>query len=271
MTTAPLVVLGFGHLGEAVAALTVGSRPVYATTRRAEFADEIARQGVNPIVISGAGTNIPHGADVVVTFPPDGTSDELLAAQCSGARRIAYVSTTGVYGPNATTVNETTAVDEHDARAKPRLAAEAAWRARGAIVLRPPAIYGPKSGLHLRIARGDFRMVEGGGSYVSRIHVDDLAALCLAAVTRGEPGTTFVVGDLEPATQVAVCEYVSRELGVAMPESVARGDAPASLRANRRVDGSFATRMLGVTLRYPTFREGLTQAMHAAGLTKGVT
>lgn len=270
MTATPLVVLGFGHLGEAVATLAKGSRPVYATTRRAEFAAEIAARGVTPIVLTDTPPNLPPGADVVVTFPPDGTSDALLAAACAEARRIAYVSTTGVYGPNATAVDETTPIDEHDARAKPRLAAEAIWRARGAVVLRAPAIYGPKSGLHLRVARGDFRMVEGGGSYVSRIHVDDLAALCLAAVTRGEPSTTFVVGDLEPATQYAVCEYVSRELGVAMPESVARGDAPASLRANRRVDGSFAARTLGVELRYPTYREGLTHAIAAAGLSKRV-
>lgn len=203
--------------------------------------------------------------DVVVSFPPDGASDAAFAPALRGARRIVYISTTGVFGAVSGHVDDDTPVDPNDARAAPRLHAEDLWRDVGAIVLRAPAIYSAGSGLHKRLLAGTHRLVEDGNRYVSRIHVDDLAVLALAALERAEARSTYVVGDHEPATQRAVVEFLCARLALPLPPAISASDAPPTLRGNRIVDGSRALRDLGVTLRYPSYREGYEAVLCDAG------
>jgi nucleoside-diphosphate-sugar epimerase len=192
--------------------------------------------------------------DSVVTFPPDGATDALLAPALARARGLVYVSTTGVYGPGD--VDDTTPVSEApSARARLRLDAERAWRAAGATVLRAPAIYGHDRGLHVRIREGKHRIPGDGTRYISRVHVEDLTSFLLAALrVRAE---TFVVGDDEPARHIDVVSYVCRHLGLPMPEHAPLESVDETLRADRRVDASRAKRVLGVTLRYPNYRVGM--------------
>jgi nucleoside-diphosphate-sugar epimerase len=72
------------------------------------------------------------------------------------------------------------------------LRAEALSRAHAAAVLRASAIYGPDSGLHMRMIRGEHKLPGDGSPIVTRIHVDDLAAFALAAAERAR-GETFVI------------------------------------------------------------------------------
>jgi nucleoside-diphosphate-sugar epimerase len=135
------------------------------------------------------------------------------------------------------------------------LAGEAAYRPLGATILRSPAIYGRERGLHRRIARGDHRIPGDGSQILSRIHVEDLATLILA--TRTVRGETFVVGDLAPSPHIDVVRFICESQGLPLPAFAALGEQPDSLRANRAIDASRALRVLGVRLRYPTFREGM--------------
>ncbi len=113
---------------------------------------------------------------VVVTFPPDGVTDRAVARGVVRAAAVVYVSSTGVYGDVRGDVDDETPVRGTSARATARLGAEATWRDVGAVVVRAPGIYGPERGVHVRLARGTFRIPGDGTSFVSRIHVDDLAA-----------------------------------------------------------------------------------------------
>jgi hypothetical protein len=70
----------------------------------------------------------------------------------------------------------------------------------------------------------------------------------------------MVVGDLEPAPHVDVVRFVCEAYGVAMPPFVPLESVHESLRADRRVDASRALERFGVTLRYPTYREGMSPA-----------
>jgi nucleoside-diphosphate-sugar epimerase len=154
-----------------------------------------------------------------------------------------------------------------DARIARRIAAEDAWRAAGASVLRAPAIYGPESGLHRRLLAGEHRVTEDGARRVSRIHVDDLAALTLAALARSRRAgpSTYVVGDHAPAPQHEVVGWLCARMGLPLPPSVPAAAAAPTLRADRAVDPSRALRELGVALRYPTYREGFAQILASAG------
>ncbi len=258
--TAPIVFLGYGMVASAVAARSVSDRALYGTTRRPVRAAEMKASGVEPILVgdlSTADRELPvEGADVVASFPPDGFTDAALAPRCRHARRVVYISSTAVYGTTTGVVDDTTPPRATDFRSELRLAAEAVWRAIGAIVLRPPGIYGRGNGLHVMLKNGTYRLPGDGSNVVSRIHVDDLAALVLAALESGRPGETFVVGDAAPVPQIDVVTWLCDRMGLALPPSAPLDAVPVTMRGNRSVDGSRALAELGVTLRYPSYREG---------------
>jgi nucleoside-diphosphate-sugar epimerase len=235
---------------------------VTSTVRSAERAAALSAEGFPVHQAPALDENIARLADanthVVVAFPPDASTDRILgeAFARTEVRAITYVSTLGVYGDTRGVVDDTTALPSPlPERSAKVLAAEQAYRALGGTVLRCPGIYGPDRGLHVRVTTGKHQIPGDGTRFLSRIHVEDLAAIVLASAdTRGE---TFVVGDLEPATQLELCTWLSREYEVPMPPFVPLESVHETLRADRRADASRALRVLGVTLRYPTYREGM--------------
>lgn len=241
-----VLVLGCGFTGRAVAhlALARGLR-VVGTVRSDASAERLRSEGIATSPVEAG----PH-THVIVCFPPD--RDAELAPSFAHAGAVTYVSTTGVYGDGA--VDDTTPVDRAGRNA-PRLAAEDAWRAIGATVLRCPGIYGADRGIHVRMKRGEHRIPGDGSRHTSRIHVEDLATLLLA--TRDVRGETFVVGDLSPAPQREVCAWIAEHHGVPFPPLVPMEEVHETLRSDRRVDPSRALARLGVTLRYPTYRDGM--------------
>ncbi|WP_437591963.1 NAD-dependent epimerase/dehydratase family protein [Sorangium sp. So ce1000] len=265
-TSPPLVILGCGFTGAVVASLrrASGGR-VVATTRSSERAAELAQAGIEVSVLPALTAEavdrlVTDGADVLVAFPPDGATDAAIAPSLRRARAIAYVSSTAVYGDATGRIDEATPTSADGPRAAARLAAEDVYRARGAVVLRAAGIYGPGRGLHQRLLRGDFRMAgEGdrqGRNVVSRIHVEDLARLALAALDRAAPGVAFVVADDAPVPQIEVVRWLCARLGLALPAGAPRDDLHETLRHDRAVDNAKIKRALGMRLLYPSYREG---------------
>ena len=234
---ADVLVLGLGYAGSAIARLAEKRGLSTFGTRR--------RDG--PLTAELLRPHLSANTHVAVCFPPDGVTDAAIAPVLRDYP-ITYLSSTGVYGDGV--IDDTTPPLEN-----PRREAEKIWQAVHATVLRCPAIYGPDRGIHVRIQRGEYKIGGDGDQFTSRIHVDDLARLVLA--TRNVRGEAFVVGDAAPATQNEICAWVAAEYGVPMPPHVPLEEVHVTLRGNRRVDGSRALRVLGVTLEYPTYREGL--------------
>jgi nucleoside-diphosphate-sugar epimerase len=265
---ARVLVLGAGHAGSAVArlarerglAVTVTVRsPEREARLRAEGLDVIRSDGLD----AGVASLVDAATHVVVAFPPDGATDARVAPALRDAAAITYVSTTGVYGDTRGKIDDDTPLPASPTeRGRRVLDAEAAYREHGATVLRCPAIYGPTRGLHARVLRGEHRIPGDGSRFLSRVHVEDLAAFVLAAA-RFE-GETFVVGDLTPAPHLEVVEYVCAAYGVPLPEHVPLESVHESLRADRRIDPSRALQMLGVTPCFPSYRDGMSPS--ATGL-----
>lgn len=237
-----LTVLGVVRSEESAAALR--ARGLEATTLDAL---EVARQAV------GANTH------AIVTFPPAGPTDAALAPLLANARAVSYLSTTGVYEDLEGEVDDTTPLP---AQPSPKyaavLAAEAAYRSVGGAVLRSPGIYGAARGIHVRLARGDFKLSGDGSRYSSRIHVEDLATLLLASAAT--PRETFVVGDLEPCRQRDMVTWLCSQLNLPFPASAPLAEVHETLRRNRRINSTRALSLLGVTLKYPNYREGFRQS-----------
>ena len=255
-----LVVLGCGYTGSAVARLArTRGMSVLAFVRSEDRATRLREDGfdVRTDRLDAASLAVAAGAHVVIAYPPDPETEARVAPLLGTAGSVAYVSSTAVYGSATGVLNDTTPLPEPNERAQKVLAAESAYRAVGATVFRCPAIYGKDRGLHIRIARGEHRIPGDGKGHISRIHVEDLAQLLLAA--RGVRGETFVVGDRTPATQNEICSWICEEYGVPMPPRVPLEQVHETLRGDRQIDGSRALAVLGVQLRYPDYRMGMTR------------
>jgi nucleoside-diphosphate-sugar epimerase len=205
---------------------------------------------------------IDRQTHVVIAFPPDRETERRIAGALAEAHSSAYISSTGVYGGLRGRIDRHSQTPPPDERAARILGAEAIYRAHGASILRSPGIYGPDRGLHVRVIRGEHRIPGDGSRTLSRIHVDDLAALALA--TADAPAETFVIGDLAPAAHIEVVRFICEGYRVPMPPSVPLESLHASLRADRAIDASYALAKLSVTLRYPSYREGM--APEATGI-----
>jgi nucleoside-diphosphate-sugar epimerase len=264
-----VLILGCGYAGAAIARLArARGLAVVANVRSDARAASLRREGFEVLQRGGldetVATHVSVRTHVVIAFPPDGATDARVVLGLGHAARVTYLSSTGVYGEHRGVVDDTTPVPALGAsdRGARILAAEEAYRSVGATVLRCPALYGRDRGLHARVLRGEHRIPGDGTRFLSRIHVDDLAQLVLAS---GLPrGSTMVVGDLEPAPHGDVVRFISEAYGIPMPPFVPLESVHESLRADRRVDGSRALAAAGVTLRYPSYRDGMSPA--ATGL-----
>jgi dTDP-4-dehydrorhamnose reductase len=220
---------------------------------------------------------------LLVSAPPGERGDPVLAilgealARAPRLRAIVYLSTVGVYGDRGGAwVDEQTAALPSSARGSARLAAERAWRELGArrgsavAILRLAGIYGPGQNALDNVARGKARRIVKPGQIFNRIHVADIAQAIDAAFARQASGV-FNVADDEPSPPGDPIVFAAELLGVAPPPQIAFADAAPSMspmalsfwQECRRVRNDKLKRELGVTLRYPTYREGLRALLNA--------
>jgi nucleoside-diphosphate-sugar epimerase len=278
------LILGCGFTGRRVAAtLAAGGHAVWATSRHPE---RLALPGVrslrldldDPESLVCAGTAVPEGLRVLLSIPlvadkAGGWNDptpRLLAAFGGKPERIVYLSTTGVYGAQID-VDESSLPAPRGPREQLRVEAEQAVQAGpwASMVLRPAAIYGPGRGVHESMRRGTFRLPGDGTRFISRIHVEDLAALSCAALLSGHT-RAWPVADEEPCTSLEICSFVSRLTGLPMPEPAQPGSVGETLRNNRKVDGRAVPRLLGVRLRYASYRTGIPACLGTGRLVAGL-
>jgi len=254
--TLDILILGCGYTGHRVAKrfLTMGAR-VTATTRHPQ---RLAGLGAEIISTGDLPKHVRPGMLVLHSIPPDGPAG-LLDPLRHTARRLVYLSSTAVYGA-AAIVNESTPVDDDTERARARLEAERAiaegpW---SALILRPAAIYGPGRGVQESIQRGEHSLSD---RFVSRIHVDDLAAHVEAGLLSTISGA-YPVADEEPCTSRDLAEFCARLLNIPVTGTgYERADRMPRFANNRRVDGSAIRRALGIALTYPSFRVGVPAAL----------
>ncbi|MDP3091621.1 MAG: hypothetical protein Q8N04_13150 [Nitrospira sp.] len=208
----PLVILGSGYTARFLWPLVADrSLMVYATSRAPEeHLDHVPPAHRLRFDLSQHDTwgNIPHDADLLWCFPatPLDLVRQFAASLSGSARRLVVLGSTSAYDTGVSHaypppwIDETAPID----LTKPRVQGEEHLRLKhGAIVLRVAGIYGPGRNPLDWIRTG---RVGPTRKYVNLIHVEDLAAICLAAVERGTPGEVYNVSDGQPRTWEAICE-----------------------------------------------------------------
>jgi nucleoside-diphosphate-sugar epimerase len=175
-----------------------------------------------------------------------------------------YFSTTGVYGDHqGAWVNEASMLNPNSKRLLHRIVAEARWIVRGGEVFRLAGIYGKGRSAMDDVMDGSARRIYKEGQVFSRIHVEDIVQVILAAIAKPNRGAIYNVCDDEPAASHEVVAYACELLNKPVPPLVPYEQVEMSAMArefysaNRRVSNARIKDELGVKLYYPSYREGL--------------
>jgi len=288
--TGTLLSFGHGYSARALDRLLIPAGwTVIGTTRSAGRAADLSRRGVAPLIWPGddIGAALASASHLLISVAPDGSGDPVLnahadavAAAAAHLQWVGYLSTTGVYGDHrGDWVDELTPLAPSTARGRARASAEAAWQALASQcrlplhIFRLAGIYGPGRGPFEKVRNGTARRIIKPGQYFSRIHVDDIARALAASIAAPEPGAIYNVADDDPAPPEDVLSHAARLLGLPPPPEVAFDAAEMTPLArsfyaeSKRVRAERIRRDLGLTLAYPTYRDGLAALLRYAGAT----
>ncbi|TCT06535.1 SDR family oxidoreductase [Aquabacter spiritensis] len=292
-----LLAVGLGYCGRHLLARPGQPfDPVVGTRRSAEAAQALAglsRPGCRVTGLRFDGETADPAlvaaiadADTLLLSAPPGAAGDPLRATAGDALRasrrlsqVIYLTTLGVYGDHGGAwVDETTVPRPGSDRLRRRLAAEADWQRFGAelgipvAILRLAGIYGPGRSALVQLKAGEARRIDKPGQVFNRIHVDDIAASILAVVAQRFDGIVNVTDDL-PAPPGDPVLFAAGLLGLEPPPAVpfaeaARTMSPMALTfwaGNKRVRNDVLKTRLGVSLAFPTYREGLAALAEEAG------
>jgi nucleoside-diphosphate-sugar epimerase len=278
----PLIILGCGYVGSRIAraalaegrAVRVCSRSPGKLVALGELGAEVKYvDAAQPKPLTLALAGMP-GATVVYSIPAaTGLAPPahvmraaLQAAYGGGAACFVYFSSSGLYGAEPDDdawIDEDTplALDDPSMRVVHEVEdaiLSSAFDSMRTVILRLAPVYGPGRGVRERLRKQDYKLLDDGQHAISRIHVDDVVRVVLAAEDRAPNRSLFLVADDEPTTQRDYARWLTERMGLPMPPSrpIFEPGRPRVAHRNRRIRNARLKQALGLELRYPTFREG---------------
>lgn len=287
-----LFIAGCGYTGQRVAleARRLGWQ-VTAHLRDETKAGQLTQAGITVCCASMDHVeDIPSlpvaGSLLLYSIPPQGGGSVDLRARAFIAAmerdqalpaKIVYISATSVYGDTGgAMVTEQSPAAATSAMGKRRLDAEQQFLAFGlrhaipVAILRVSGIYGPGRLPLMQISQGQPLLKEELARPSNRIHVDDLAQVCLAALERGSG--IYNVSDGAPCSMTTYFNACADALQMTRQPQVdldeARRVMPPLLFnyfvESRVVDNSRMLDELGIRLRYPNLEAGLQASLPTA-------
>lgn len=204
-----------------------------------EANDRLRRDGtpnfVNACQAAGVARVIQQSIAMVNASPGDGWADEDTA-------------TSGVTDPAAASAIDAAIAMEN----------AVATAGMDALVLRGGLFYGPGTGFDedwlSRAQAGKLRAPGDGTSYVSLVHIADIAAATLAAIQTWPRERVLIVADDRPVQWSELFAFVAKIAGAAPPALGGRIGFPSF-----RVRNTRARAALGWTPHYADFRAGLSR------------
>ncbi len=276
----PIVIAGCGYTGTRIAAnLASGERRVVALTVNSRVSIrnveslQVDFDTLQPqVVLTGDEASVIY----LVPPPPEGTKDTRIRNFLKHIlgdvpKKIVLISTTGVYGDvQGAWIDEDTPVHPQTDRARRRLDSElfaedwARQNSVNLVILRVGAIYGPSRVPLDRLRQGITLPPASGSGFLNRIHVDDLTAVCIAAM-RTNTGGKFNVSDGQPLKMIEYMNLVAEIFG--LPKVIESSSTSALeshsntlrqyLGESRKIDNNRMLQELSIELRYPTARQGI--------------
>lgn len=276
------LIIGCGYTGKRLAErLSTQGVEVHATTRSGESPPGTHGHALD-LLTPHANLRLPYADGCVVYYMVgplhreyDATqaphiavmSRALTALKQEDIVGLVYLSSTSVYGDQqGGWVDEQTPLSPKSPWGQMRAELERAiWdfgaaQSIPAAVVRLPEIYGPGRGPIDRLRRGyALRFPE---RFSNRIHVDDLADV-LAELGSRRDKELLLVSDGHPATTEEIYAYAADLAG--LPAPAQSNDLPTDpnilslVRDSKRCNNAALLAWLGRPLRFPSYREGVTQ------------
>ncbi len=289
-----LLILGCGYLGERVAhAWHALGRPVAAMTRSAARANTWRQHGWTPYLgdVCDPATlqNLPAADTVLfaIGYDRQGPHSQravyvdglaaVLSVMKSRCRRFLYVSSSSVYGQqDGEWVDETSPCEPTQLGGQLCLEAEGLVQAAlpdpgAAVVLRFAGIYGPGRLLsRIETLRAGQPLTGRPEAWLNLIHVDDGTAAVVAAAEAIAPSTCYLVSDDHPVPRGDYYRHLAELVGAPVPTfDECTPSKRGSGGLNKRCRNARLHLELLTKLRYPTFREGLANAVQTSSGPKG--
>ncbi len=288
-----VMIFGCGYSGTAIAKAFAGSDiRITGTTRSADRADLLARQGMEAFVFDGKTLDpalaeaMKSATHLVQSIAPGTAGDPLLrlahldvGTLMPKLEWVGYLSTVGVYGDHkGAWISEETSLHPVSDRSVERVEAEDGWLRAGVrlgipvAVLRLSGIYGPGRNAFCNMEKGTARRLIKANQVFNRIRVEDIGA-CARFLSDRHLGGIYNVTDDEPAAPQDIIVEAARLMGVEPPpeQPFETADLTPMARSfygeNKRVSNA-KLRSLGFLFRYPEYRMSLAE-LWASGRWRG--
>lgn len=275
-------IFGFGYTAKALAPKLIAQDFKVIGTSRTPDEQELNNLGIKLIDFDCPSIEnyLSLATHLLICIPPTSTlSDivlikysELIKKQAPYLKWLGYLSSTGVYGNHeGNWVSEESECIPHTPTGIARLTVERAWVSLAQKhqlplhIFRLSGIYGSGRNVIYRLMQGKKQSVFKENQVFSRIHVDDIVRTLLASIQLPNPLSIYNVSDDEPAPAHVVDNYAANLLHREPLSLIPFLEAHLSpmeqefYANNRRVSNLKIKKELYVALKYPSYREGLTQ------------
>lgn len=282
MASPTIGIIGFGYLGKTLAQLGGWSTASWATGKE-ERDSVLSDSGFRLVAFDWrhkeSWKNLPQDASaLVLTIPPvcDEVAEEIkrieswcewMAENRSGLKKLIYISSTGVYPNQAGNWKEQDHFRPDSRKGELRFATEkklGEWFRT--ISIRAGAIYGTGRNIGVRILQQ--KPIPGGKQPVHRIHVKDLARVVQMAIVKDDCPSVINAVDLESKTTDFVANWLVQQDFFPHEEEVTiRYSNQFQTRKfelsepNRRISNQLLTKTCQFNFLFPTYREGLRDAL----------
>lgn len=285
-----VLIVGCGYRGRRLAKRLIEKKyAVRALTRDPDHAAELEALGIEPRLgditdpntLRGIGDGVccvyylmgsmQGSEEQLRALHVDGTRNVLNALRGSKLKRFVYESSTAVYGQmDGDWLEETAPRTPTSNMGKLRVEAENillnahAENGFPVLIVRPSSIYRPEGVINKKIKEGSYTLASDPDKLMNHIYVEDFLDILVLAMSKGRTGEAYNVSDDGPKRSIDYMNAIA-ELMKAPPPKVdwqTRADGCADLirQSNKKVSNAKLKKEFGITLRYPTFREGLRES-----------
>ncbi|MDB9711622.1 sugar nucleotide-binding protein [Pelagibacteraceae bacterium] len=178
---------------------------------------------------------------------------------------VGYLSSTSVYGDHkGNWVKETSNTLPTSEMGLKRMEAEQLLLNSNLPVriFRLAGIYSLERNIFSRLKKKEVKIINKKDQIFSRVHVEDIAQVLFSSFSKSKDKDIFNVSDDAPCAYKEVVQYAATLLQVEMPKEINFEDLENSkmkdlYRDRKKVQNS-KIKSMGVKLKHPTFKEGLT-------------
>ena len=289
-STEKILIAGCGYRGRRLARRVIaGGRAVRGLTRSPEHAAALAALGIEPFIgditrqdsLRGIGNGVVAVYHLMGSMSGDdaqlhklhieGTRHLIAELAAAGLRRYVYESSTAVYGQtDGEWIDEQAPRTPASTMGKLRVQAEDllldAWRQYGlpVVILRPSSIYRPEGMINRKIRAGAYTLSSDPDKLMNHIYVDDFLSVLERALAQGRPGEAYNVSDDEPKRGIDYVNLIAELMQAPAPrvewQAPAERCAELVRQSNKRCSNAKLKREFGLTLQFPTYREGLRES-----------